>query len=131
MEQRPTKVNKSIVWSRKLHCRLNVDTRTLIREDPKNAQEEEQTSSSIDVTTDASELQSTSNNLSSSELQHLMEKFLTKTQNQIQLALTEYGNMNDAVLALTTSVPEENDIIATTNLELKKLMTLSEWLNYL
>ena len=63
---------------------------------------------------------STSNNWSSSELQHLMEMFPTKTQNQIQLALTEHGNMDDAVLALTTSVPEENDIIATTNLELKK-----------
>ena len=49
-----------------------------------------------------------------------MEMFPTKTQNQIQLALTEHGNMDDAVLALTTSIPEENDIIATTNLELKK-----------
>ena len=57
--------------------------------------------------------------------------FPTKTQNQIQLALTEHGNMNDAILALTTSVREENDIIATTNLELKKAITLPERLNYL
>ena len=63
---------------------------------------------------------STSNNWSSSELQHLMKMFPTKTQNQIQLTLTEHGNMNDAVLALTTSVPKENYIIVTTNLELKK-----------
>ena len=39
--------------------------------------------------------------------------------------------MNDAVLALTISVPEENNILATTNLEPKKPMTLPEWLNYL
>ena len=122
---------KALCGQGKLHCRLKVDTRTLISEYPKNIQEEEQTSSSIDITNDAAELPSTSNNWSSSELQHLMEMFPTKTQNQIQLALTEHGNMNDAVLALTTSVPEENDIIATTNLELKKRMTLPEWLNYL
>ena len=47
-------------------------------------------------------------------MQHLIEMFSTKIQNQIQLALTEHGNMNDAILALTTLVREENDIIATT-----------------
>ena len=92
---------KALCSQRKLRCRLKVDTRTLISEDPKNVQEEEQTSS-IDIPTDAAQLPSTSNNRSSSELQHLMEMFPTKTLNQIQLVLTEHGNMNDAVFALTT-----------------------------
>lgn len=39
--------------------------------------------------------------------------------------------MTDVVLALTTSFKEENHILATTNLESKKPMTLSERLNYL
>ena len=40
--------------------------------------------------------------------------------------------MNDAVLALTTPVPEENNILATTHLEPKKpTMTFPDWLNYL
>ena len=39
--------------------------------------------------------------------------------------------MTDVVLALTTSFKEENHILATTTLESKKPMTLSERLNYL
>lgn len=39
--------------------------------------------------------------------------------------------MTDVVLALTTSFKEENHILATTNLESKKPMTLSERLSYL
>ena len=108
-----------------------MDTRTLLSEDSKNVQEEEQTSSSIDITIDTAQLPSTSTKWSSSELQHLMEMFSAKTQNQIQLALTKYGDINGAVLALTTSVPEENDILPTTNREAKKPMALGEWLNYL
>lgn len=46
--------------------------------------------------------------------------------------MTQHGNMNDAVLALTTPVPEENNILATTHLEPKKpTMTLPDWINYL
>ena len=108
-----------------------MDTRTLLSEDSKNVQEEEQTSSSIDITTDTAQLPSTSTNWSSSELQHLMEMFPAKTQNQIQLALTKHGDINGVVLALTTSVPEENDILPTTNREAKKPMALGECLNYL
>ena len=40
--------------------------------------------------------------------------------------------MKDGVLVLTTSVPEENSILASTNLEPKKsTMTLPVWLNHL
>lgn len=57
--------------------------------------------------------------------QRFMEMFPTKTQKHIQLVLTGHGNMKDGVLVLTTSVPEENSILASTNLEPKKsTMTL-------
>ena len=122
---------KALYGQRKLHFRLKVDTRKIISEDPKNVQEEDQIFSSIDITIDTAQLPSNSNNWSSREWQDLMKMFPTKTQTQIQLALTEHDNMNGAVLALTTSVTEENDILATTNLEPKKPMNLPERLNYL